>query len=1175
MLFMFLAIIALVGYNVSAQGTRGTIRGIVSDGNKAAIPNASVRLVDAVKGTESVTQTSSNGTYQFLEVDPAIYYIVVNASGFSDSRINEIKVEPNRNLVLDVAMAVGTVTNEVTVTAGDELIDRESATLGTTVDRKRVEGLPLDGRNILSLALLQPGVAPTAGTLSGTGIRVNGNRGVENNIQLDGANNNEVAVGGTIGAQPRPDAVQEFRLLTSNFEPEFGRNTGAIINVVTRSGANRFFGNGRFFYRPTELSAANFLTKALAGTTGRAGQDVREPFDRKEYGFNVGGPIYFLNFGEGVPSIYDGKDKSFFFVDYERRWQNRGASSTVSGIPTLAERQGNFSGSGSTIYDPLTATAANPGGNPFPGNVIPTNRISPIAAYYNQFLPTPNASGQAQVGNDTLTINNYFTLRLDHNITNDHLLNFTYNYFDSDAAAGLAFGGTNFPGFGATDKRATDNYVGRYTYVMTSNLINNFLVSYSRNDQPSVAPVNKTTPAQIGFTANFVADAQFAGPPRISFYDRGIFLGNTIQGPQARITENIQFQDSVSWLVGSHRMKFGVDFVKYKQNTNFLFINQGIFGYSAVGEPGSNSVGDDYADFLLGTSPLTAQFGSAGVRDYRQKGYAAFAQDSWRATRNLTLSYGVRYEYTSPLKDLQNRVAYYRPGSVSQQLIAGTLSYDGRRIALPAGGRAPNGLVYVGDQDNVLGGTVPEGGVALDKNNFAPRVGLAYSVNMGEGFLGRLAGKDKTVFRAGFGMYYGAIVGDTALQQLSAPGFNGTNAYFYRASGTLADPFAPDPYPLYSYLGGPKDVPTSIPNPFTSTSDILVGLTAAAPRLTQFSQPIDPNIETPEVFQWNVTVERSFARDYVIGLSYVGSRGHKLYIREAVNPSVGTLLPASLRPQVTPTPTVGNVNSRRLNNDISVALNQLTSGGNSQFDAFQVNFQKRFSDGFQFQAAYTFSKSLSDADTQRGQLDLLDRSAGWGLSSDDHPHRFVVSGIYELPFFKQTKGIVNRIVDGWSLGLIYTYQSGDVFSVANPTDTDGTGGAIVNFADLGSPYQTMDPKKNDRRAFNIDAFRRIDCTGGFVSGPCAGGRRGTSGKNQFRLNNITNNWDAVLAKKIKLFSETNNLELRFEAFNLLNTVRFTGVNLSPTALNITNGNFGRYTSADQGRSVQLGARLNF
>jgi len=1168
-IILSVAVILIAGQVGFSQGTRGTIRGTITDPNQAIVPNATVRLVDATRGAEvRSVQTNDDGTFQFIEIEPSTYNIVVTASNFSEYKANAIKVEPNRNVVLDIALSIGQVSNDVTVTAGAELIDRESATLGTTVDRQRVEGLPLDGRNVLGLALLQPGVFPAgAGFGNGLGIRVNGSRGVENNVTLDGGNNNEVAVGGAIGGQPRPDAVQEFRLLTSNFEPEFGRNTGSIINVVTKSGTNQFHGNGRFFYRPTKLSAANFLDKALPA--GRpAGSDFRQKYERKEYGFNIGGPIYFANFGDGVPPIYNGQDRSFFFVDFEKRYQDIGASQTINNLPSLAERQGNFSGLGTALLDPAT-------GQEFDGNVIPVNRISPIAQYYLQFLPTPDANGQAQVSANQLTRNNYLTIRLDHNITNNHLLNFTANYFDTDAASPFAFGGSDVPGFGSADRRKAWNYVGRYTYVINSNLVNYLLLNYAKNKQPGVAPINTTTPAQIGFTSDFVADERFAGPPSISLFDRDITLGNSIQGPQQRITENMQIQNSTSWVVGGHRFKFGFDATKYKQATDFLFVNQGILTFSAAGLVGeTNTTGDDFADFLIGNSPAAVQFGAAGQRDYRQRAFAAFAQDSWRATKNLTLSYGVRYEYNSPLKDKFNRVAYYRAGARSQLLANGQVFTPEGQQVIVQGGQIPRGLVYVGDPDPVLGGTVPVGGVAPDKNNFAPRVGFAYSFNSDKGFLKTVLGENQTVIRGAFGLYYGAVIGDTALQQLSAPGYSGTNFFQFPASGTLADPFAPDPFPTF---GGDQG---QVPNPFTFGESVILF------PLAQFSQPIDPNLKTPQVSQFNVTLERGFARDFVLGLSYVGNRGRKQYVREQINPALGTFLASSLRPEAIPTPSTSNANSRRLNDDVRIGLTQLTSGGNSTYDALQVNFQKRFSDdGLGFQAAYTFSKSINDSDNQRGQLDLLDRRFGRGLSADDHPHRFVFSGIYDFPFFKNTNGFVKRVLDGWSIGGIYTYQSGDVFSVGNPIDIDGTGGALINFADINAPYQVLDPRQNDRQAFNANAFSIADCRvlnpdGSPVSGQnfdrCGGvGRRGTSGRNQFRLDNATNNVDAILAKKIRLFSERNNLELRFEAFNLFNTTQFTTVDLNLGTPTNPNVSFGKYTDTRDARIIQLGARFNF
>ncbi len=1129
------------------QGTRGTIRGTVSDPTGAVVPNATVRLIEATRGVEVRTaQTDAGGTYQFIEIEPSTYNIVVQAGNFAEARIVDITLEPNRNITIPVSLVVAQIADEVTVTAGAEIIDRESPTLGTTVERARVEGLPLDGRNVLNLALLQPGVLPAGGGFGGgLGIRVNASRGVENNLLLDGGNNNEVAVGSSLSGQPRPDAVQEFRLLTSNFEAEFGRNTGSVINVVTRSGTNDFRGNARFFYRPTSLSAARYLDNAFADP----GEDARRVFDRKDYGFQVSGPVFLPRFGEGVPPFYSGRDRTFFMVDYERRWQKFGNTQTITGLPTGAERTGDFSGLDDDIIDPAT-------GLPFPGNQIPAARISPIAEYYLQFIPQANG-GATQVGADELTENSWLTTRLDHAFNVNHNLNFTFNYFDFRQEDPFAFGGSTIPGFGALDLRESQNYIGRYTWIINPNLVNYFLVNYSRNEQPSVAPVNTTTPAEIGFTANFVANSAFAGPPVISFFDRGFQLGNTIQGPQARLSENLQFQNSLSWVTGNHRMKFGFDTTRYKQGQDFLFINQGIFTYSGLF--GGNTTGDDFADFLIGNSPIAIQFGAAGRRDFRQRAYAGFAQDTWNVTQNLTLSFGIRYEFTSPITDLFDRVAYYRPGATSQLLANGQLfTPEGQQIVVQ-GGNLPRGLVFPGDPDPVLGGTVPRGGVALDRNNWAPRVGFAYAFNPRAGLVHRVFGENVTVLRGGFGLYYGAIIGDTALQQLTAPGYSGTNAFFFPASGTLADPFAPDPFPAFNGDQG------QISNPFEFD-------TATIPfPLNQMSQPIDPRLRTPEVYQWNLTLERGFLDDYVLGLSYVGNRGRKLYVREQVNPALGTFLPASLRTEPIPTPSITNPNSRRLNDDIRVGLTMLTTGGNSQYDSFQANLQKRLgNNGLLFQLAYTFSRSFNDSDTQRGQLDLLDRSRGWALSNEDVPHRFVGSFVYQLPFFRNTQGFANRLLDGWALNGIYTYQSGALISVGNPIDIDGTGGAILNFADLGTePFRTLDPRTNDRLGFNPGAFAIANCGTNFQL--CGGvGRRGTSGRNQVRLDNPINNLDLALIKKTRLWRDRSNLELRFEAFNVFNRAQFTTVNT-----NLNSADFGRFTDTRESRSVQLGARITF
>jgi Carboxypeptidase regulatory-like domain len=1178
------AVLLLLVATMQAQGTRGTIKGIVTDPNGSAVSGATVKLTDVSKEAVIRTvQTDAAGVYQFVEVEPATYNITITAANFSESKLMAIKVEPNRNVQIDATMKLTGVSEQVTVTSSQELIDRESATLGTTVDRQRVQDLPLNGRNVLQLAQLQPGVVPVTG---GLGIRVNGSRNVENNITLDGANNNEVAVGGSTGAQPRPDAVQEFRLLTSNFEAEFGRNSGSVINVVVRSGGNGFHGNARTFYRPTFLSAARFFDQdsindrptrgplqcSRAGSTATGPEcDFRRNFERKEFGGNIGGPIYFPGFGSGGPKLYSGKNRAFFFVDYEGRRQLLGDTRTVSGLPTADERNGVFTtrlaanGAPILLLDPST-------GQPFPvisgplvngtpaRQQIPTSRFSPIAQFYLPFLPTPDATGRASLGADAISDFDQFTTRLDFYLTEKHNLSGTYNYFDSADNSPFAFGGASVPGFGANDLRTTQNYVVRHAWTISPTFVNSFLIGYARNNQPGVAPQNSSTPADIGFTSNFVANQQFAGPPSIVLNNRSLTLGNSIQGPQARVTENFQIQDSVSYVRGDHRFKFGFDGTLYKQDQTFLFVNQGIFTFAR--QIGGNTTGDDFADFLIGNTPAAIQFGANGLRDFRQKAAAGFVQDSWRVKENLTLSLGLRYEYLSPLTDKFNRVAYYRPGVTSQLLTSGQLrTMEGAQLTVPAGGRAPNGLVFVGDPDPVLNGTVPEGGIRKDLNNFAPRVGIAYTAAPSGGLLQRLLGNRQTVFRSGFGVFYGAVIGDTALQQLSAPGFNGTNSFFLSPAGTLANPFGPDPFPAFGGLQA------QVASPFAASSFNVV-----AP-LSQFSRATDPRIRTPYTLQYNLTIERGFGRDYVATLSYVGNRGVKLFALEQVNPALGTFFAAPAGRTI-PTPTPANANNRRTNDDVRLGVSQMVSAGNSHYHSFQAQLQKRFGKGLVFQSAYTFSKSISDSDQLRDGLDLLDRSLSRGLSSNDIPHRYVTSVLYDLPFARNANGIVKTLLGGYGIGGIVTFQSGTPFSVGNAFDASGSGGGIVSFADLGAPFTYVDPRENDGRAFNVDAFRSFgDPAQGFNLAQSF--RRGTSGPNQFRARNGLNNWDLVVTKKTSLGSEFTNLELRFEAFNAFNHTQFNDMDLNLNPQNVLQGNFGKFTSTREARVIQLGARISF
>src|SRR5215208_7049432 len=1163
-----------------AQGTRGSIRGKVTDPQGAVITGATVKLIHVARNQEvSTVQTDADGMYQFLEVEPATYTIVINAAGFGETRVADVKVEPNRNLQLDNALTIGGQTAEVTVTAAQELVDRETPTLGTTVDQRRVVGLPLNGRNILDLALLQPGVVSTpAGS-----IRANGSRAVENNFQLDGSNNNETATGGSTGVQPRPDAVQEFRLLTSNFEAEFGRNSGTVINVVTKSGTNDYHGNLRAFFRPTVLSAARFFDQN-ANQKPRPGtqDDFRRRYERKEFGGNIGGPIYLPRFGEGGPSLYSGKNKAFFFADYEGRRQLIGSTQQLENLPTAEEKQGIFTRpADELLFDPAT-------GAPFPiigtsgGNVrqqIPQSRFSPIGQYYLGFLPTGDANGNASVAADEITNFDIFTARVDPWVTNTQNVGITFSFFDRAIESPFPFAGTtngaNVPGFGSLDLRRTYNLALHHTYTFSPTVVNSFLAGYARNQQPSFAPENTTTPAQIGFSANFVANQTYAGPPFIFLDDRNLRLGNTFQGPQARVAENFQIQDSLSWAKGDHRFKFGFDGTKYKQDQIFLFINQAIIGYGSAEE--ANSTGNDLSDLIIGNSPGYIQFGANGERDYRQFGAAAFAQDTWRVTDQLTLSLGLRYEYVGPMWDLYNRVAYYRPTAAAQGITSSLLTSgqlrtpDGVAIIVGAGNRAPAGLLYPGDPDPDLGGTVPAGGVNRDLNNWAPRFGFAYSPRTPDnGFLRSVMGDQATVIRGGFGVFYGAVIGDTALQQLTAPGYQGTNAFFDEVGGTLADPFGPDPFPAF---GTPDLTQPTITNPFLANT-FSVGVSPITKAVgncpdqgicpqTQLSRALDPHIRTPYTYQYNLTLESSFLKNYVAEASYVGNRGRKLYALEQLNVAYGTPFlgyPAGFPAAQRFTASTANINARRVNTDFGLGISQAVSAGNSWYNSLQLNLTRRYANGLLFQAAYTFSKSLTDTagtDSVRGTLDLFDRNAGKGLSADDVPHRFVGSFIYDLPFGNRMNGFARTLLGGWSVGGIYTVESGKPFSVLNNSNITGTGGGVAGpFADFGpEPFTTLDPRTNDLLAFNPLAFK--NATVASCGGVAVCARRGTSGVNQFRLKNGINNFDAIVSKRVR-FTETTNLELRFEAFNAFNHTPF-----------------GRFNSARESRVIQLGARFSF
>lgn len=664
-------IAVLVASLAWGQGLTGSISGLVKDPNGAVVPGAKVVVKNVATNAESETRTDGSGFYRIVNLVPANYVVTVEAAGFRRVVTSPQNVSISQALRSDVNLEIGQVTETVTVTASGSQINTEDAQLGRSITN--IPNLPnisgAGGRNPLNLAGLQPGIvmSPPAGapTNSIGPFSVNGQRTQANNYILEGVDSNDLAINipDTLG-QISPNALSEFRIVTGAMKAEYGRNGGAVVEAIVRSGGNDWHGGAGEVFRNTVLNATPFFQNVTPGGGNgyfSNGLKRKPQWNTNDYDAQFGGPIR--------------KDKTFFFLDYLgfRRRQGVTASATVF---TAAER---------AIIQANGTTAAK--------NIL---ALVPPASSGNTLFSSPANQFSRNQG----------LFKVDHRFSDRNSLAFTYFIEKQITVDPFAFSGSPIPGFGSTGAITFTNYVLRDTHSFSSTLINDARAGFHRRAQPGVIPTNTQSAASLGFTDIRPDDPAAAGPPWIiiSGYSN---IGNTIQGPQSRFDNTWQYADTVSWIKGAHALKFGGDYRAYEQNQVFTFINNGYFQFDGSGTelglvPQIPGVSAPLNDFIHGFVGFFAQ-NSAARQGYRDRFSSLFVQDDWKVRRNLTLNLGVRWEYAAPLTELNNRLNAFRPGQQS--------------TIFPT---APVGLVYPGDSG------VSQSTYKHDWNNFGPRFGFAW-----------------------------------------------------------------------------------------------------------------------------------------------------------------------------------------------------------------------------------------------------------------------------------------------------------------------------------------------------------------------------------------------------------------------------------------------------------------
>ena len=1065
-----LALPLVVPSRASAQAT-GSIAGLVTDQSAAVMPGVTVEATNTATGQVRNTVTGGDGYYTLPLLQPGRYDVKAALSGFKPVVQKGIDVSVGDTSRVDVKLTVGGVEESVTVSGETPLVETSHATLGITIDQQKVVELPLNGRNFTQLGTLIPGVVAPPGGLGGAagdatpggfgaataGFNVNGMRNQSNNFLLDGASNNDTFNTGFV-MRPPPDAIQEFKIQTHSYNAEFGRNAGSVVNVVTRAGSNQVHGAAWEFNRDDAFQARNFF----ALTTPKLKQN--------QFGGSLGGPIV--------------KNRFFGFGYYEGYRNTRGNTSNIL-VLTDAQRLGDFSGS-AAIRDPLT-------GAPFPGNVIPADRISPVSRQLlDQFVPRANAAATAGgpvnryiVSPDTKDDRDGVGARFDYQLSGKHALLGRYMQTRTDAATPAIT-----TAIGNTAKATLSDYMGSDTFIVTPRAINVARFSYNRIDaHPAVTSGLKNEDFGINMP-NTNALAQGLASMTIS----GFFnLGDAQQPFVTRVNEVFQFTDDFTWNRGSHGLKFGGE--ARREHMVIAFINRPNGDLTFNGTAAS---GNAAADFLLGLPSLLRRTTTNQAQDGTGWLYSGYGQDEWRASKHLTVTAGVRYELSIPFVDTNDALNAFHPGVQS--------------VRFPA---APAGLVYPGDPG------VPRGTYATDTNNFAPRLGAVWDP-IGDG---------RTTIRGAWGIFYDALAGQGDFFQ----------------NGVLAPPFTP----LVEVAAPPASI--TIANPLNA---ITGGATLFPPGLTIIGWGED--FQTPYAQHFNATLQRQIGRTVGVEAGYVGSRGRHLPIFIEVNPGLYT--PGQTAPSTRLFPAFALVRPT-----FSVA--------ESRYDSLQASARMRETHGVNLLASYTYGHArdhvsgLNIGGEPRPVLPVtigdqasFDRALAleWGDALFDVRHRFVLSFGAQLPTPTSMGAVVEHLVGGWQLNGIVQRQTGFPLSVTSAA-TD------IRFL-TNRPDATCDP--NDNAPHTVEQWFDTSC---FVGRPLAttGERPGNAGRNTIRGPGFAST-DLSLFKNIE-FGGPRRLQLRVEAFNVFNQVRFN----NPSAAISTPATFGRISSAQDGRVMQFGLKYLF
>ncbi|MBI2690202.1 MAG: TonB-dependent receptor [Acidobacteria bacterium] len=1146
-----------------AQTSTGSIQGTITDPSNAVVPGADIVLTNVATNEKRIAKSTEMGYFSFTLLPPAGYRLDVQARGFKRSVRENITLNVAMVVAVPVLLELGASTETVSVDAQAPILEAGSSSLGYVMENSSIANLPINGRNAYGFATLVPGVRAargfsqvSVGMYNEEFVSINGARANASNFQLDGGANSTPSFNGP-ALFPSVDMVQEYKVQVNNFSAEFSNTAGGVVNVVTKSGSNKLHGSLFEFLRNDKLTANNFFNN-------RAGLPVGA-FRFNQFGASAGGPVL-------LPKIYSGKNRTFFFFAYEGlRWVQ---SITATGtMPTELERRGDFTqtrnaaGQQILVYDPYSSRpdpdrAGRLIRTPFNGNLIPLTRFDAVARNVARYFPLPNTTGALYTNNNNFISNqsspiakNTPSIRLDHSLNDNHKLFGRYSSNVTDFQRPKIYGGELHiaaPTRGPDDLRQWQTVIN-YTGTLSPTTVLELSSSYLRYTLGRTPPGYNYDPVQLGFPS-YLRSLQPNLPPCFPQINTGqgltwsvneIGIGSDVPlgvcGALRSAVDAFQESANLTKNRGAHILKFGGIMQADRNNGSSDVDADGVYTFRRDMTQGpdprvaTSTAGVAFASFLLGTGSGGSIATGVPSRNYITKRFGAYFQDDWRITPSLTLNLGIRYDYSTPWTDRYNRLSNIDLTSTSALQVPG--------FALRGGLTFPG---VNGQSRNLFNG---------DRNNFAPRLGFAYSMNR------------NTVLRGGYGIFTAPLTGSGQ----ASDGFRARNDWVTSLDGVT--PLNP--------LSNP------FPNGFTLPTGNTAGL---ATLLGQGVSGNDRGMRLPYAQQWNLDLQRTLPGNLLIDAAYAGSRGVHLFGNLNMNqlPNDRLALGDALRENVS-NPFFGTVKSGGLSSS-TVSRAQLlrpypqftgvtqasASYGASTYHALQLRVERRFSQGLSILGSYTFSKLLDDVtmisgypgDVYGGGLqDFNTRRNERAVAVFDATHNLAINTVWEMPFgrgkrFLSTPGILAAIGGGWQLNGIATFRSGAPLMFTSATNNPfNFGGAQRPDWVPGQNAKLEGPIQSRlTRYFNTDALvQPAPYTMGNVP-------RLTS---NLRGPGIAN-YDLSLFKNIPL-RESVSLQFRAEAFNAFNRVEFGLPNTaigSPAAGTIS-------AQVNQPRDFQFALKLLF